>query len=554
MKKIFTLLLLIGFNYGVAHAQCVEAPTNKVLLVGDSWAAFMSGDATITDGLKIVGHSDKKFTSTLSIAENGADTWDFVAGPKLDDIQNIIDANPEIEMVHLSIGGNDLLGDWHITYTQAQTDSLALEVQGRLETIIDFLQNTRPGMHVFWPGYAYPNFGEVIGDMGSAASVHPFYGTWDGMGQPDFATINGILNDMSDSVANYADGDPLFDFVRGQGILQYTYGQAAPLTVAPGGTYPAFSVPLPLGDPTYPSPKETMRPYLGLFTDCFHLSKEAYLTLFVYQAEKFYQKFFMDDLYLFSSGGDMDGSVSSAGDVSQEIKLGEDGGNEFAAVVSFDTQGMADTTLSNASIFLRRESTSGTNPIAANDVVVKMVSGNFGTTANVEAVDFMETGDASGEPCKGGSFNNNAEDGHWVRLDLTAEMLLNITNDEPVQFMISIPGFTGGTITFNDATTNPDWAPILNLNYGPAPQEPSGINDIYTSELPVYPIPTTGPLTIDVNSNSVQSIEVFNVLGSVVLTPEVNDNRIDITGLPTGSYVLRITTNEGISTKRIIKR
>jgi len=259
--------------------------------------------------------------------------------------------------------------------------------------------------------------------------------------------------------------------------------------------------------------------------------KKHILQCFVYQAEKFYQKFFMDDMYVRSSGSDMDGSVSSAGDVSQEIKLGEEGGNEVAAVVSFDTQNMADTTLSNASIFLRRESITGTNPVASNDVLIKMVSGNFGATVNVEAADFLETGNASGEPCKGGSYNNDAEDGHWLRLDLTAEMIANINMDEPVQFIISVPGFTGGSITFNDAT-NPDWAPLLNLNYGPAPVEPSGINEIYAKDLPVYPIPTVGPLTIDVESNTIQSIDVINILGSVVLTPTVNDNRIDISDLP----------------------
>ena len=182
-----------------------------------------------------------------------------------------------------------------------------------------------------------------------------------------------------------------------------------------------------------------------------------------------------------------------------------------------------------------------------------MVSGNFGTTANVEAADFLEVGDASGEPRKGGSFNSNSKDGHWLRLDLTAEMIANISMDEPVQFIISVPGFTGGSITFNDAT-NPDWAPLLNLNYGPALVEPSGINEIYARDLPVYPIPTVGPLTIDVESNTIQSIDVINILGSVVLTPTVNDNRIDISDLPVGPYILRITTDEGISTKRIIKR
>ena len=547
MKTVYTSILLLLVGFGSAFAQCSEPSINRVLLVGDSWAAFQNADQTINNALKNAGHSDKKYVTSFSIAENGAETWDFLDQSKQTDIQNIINANPQIDMVHLSIGGNDVLGDWHISFTQQQTDSLEQAVAGRLIEIIDFLKSTRPGIQVFWAGYAYPNFGEIIEELGQAQNIHPFYGTWDGMGQPTFLQINNILNDFSDSVNVFVQSDPQVHFVPAQGILQHVYGQEQPLGIAPGGTYQPFEAPLPLGYPDYPSPKETMRPY-GFFTDCFHLSTDAYLTMMTYQTQKFYQKYFMDDLYLLSAGGTLDGSVSSAGDVSQTIKLGDEGGNEVAAVLTFDTQSMADTTLSGASIFLRREDVTGTNPIPASVLQVKMVSGNFGTTADVEAADFMADADAEGDPCKFGSFS---QDGHWLRLDLPEDMIAQINNSNQVQFMISRPGFTGGLITFSDAT-DPEFAPILNLNYGP---EPDGINEIRAAkELPVYPIPTTGPLTIDVESNSVISIEVINVLGSVVLNPAVNDNRIDISELPNGSYVLRITTKEGISAKRIIKR
>jgi hypothetical protein len=106
-------------------------------------------------------------------------------------------------------------------------------------------------------------------------------------------------------------------------------------------------------------------------------------------------------------------------------------------------------------------------------------------------------------------------------------------------------------MTFNDAS-DPETAPVLNLNYGPSP---NGIyNLVNRKELPVYPVPTTGPLTIDVDSYKLESVEVLNVLGKVVMTPASFDNTIDISGLPNGSYILRITTDEGVSAKRIIKR
>lgn len=91
--------------------------------------------------------------------------------------------------------------------------------------------------------------------------------------------------------------------------MQYLHGQLTPLEVAPGGTYAPLSVPMPLGDPSYPSPQTTMRDYL-FFKDCFHLSTQGYKDLVGYQTQKFYHKFLMDDLYLLSDPAQT-GSVSS---------------------------------------------------------------------------------------------------------------------------------------------------------------------------------------------------------------------------------------------------
>lgn len=547
MKRLFTITVLGLFGYANAHAQCVENPENKIILAGDSWAAFMYGDQTLNHGLKNVGHSNKRFVSNVTISENGAETDDFLGQTKQDAIQDLVNANPSVEFVHMSIGGNDVLGDWNINFTQHMTDSLEGAVAGRLVSIMDFLKSTRQGMRVFWPGYCYPNFEEVIEEIAPFQTSHPFYDTWNSMGQPTFLQLNTILNDFSDSVAVTADSDPLIDFVRAQGVLQYTYGQDQPLGVAPGGTYQQFEPPLPLGYPEYPSPKETMRLYAGIFTDCFHLSPDAYLTFFQYQAEKFYQKALMDDLYSLSVGGNVDGSVSSNGVVSQEVRVGDGDGNEVAAVLTFDVSGMVDTTLASASIFLRREDLTGNSPMNS-DIQVKMANGYFGNSADVEVGDFMESGVAEGYACV---FGSDDENGHWVRLDLTAEMLANMNNQDQVQFIISAPGFTGGIMTFHDAS-DAEKAPVLNLNYGP---EPDAVSEIRRAkELPVYPIPTTGDLTIGVDGRNLIAVEVLNVMGQVVLRPTTADNRIDISELPVGTYVLRITTKDGISAKRIIKR
>jgi hypothetical protein len=162
MKKLFTVCMLIAFTSSLTFSQCVENPTNRVLLAGDSWAAFMFGDQTLNQGLRNVGHSDKRFVSNVIVSENGAETDDFLGQEKQDAIQNIINGNPDVDLIHMSIGGNDVLGDWNISFSQQETDSLESAVASRLEEIVAFLKSTRSDVHVFWPGYTYPNFEEVI--------------------------------------------------------------------------------------------------------------------------------------------------------------------------------------------------------------------------------------------------------------------------------------------------------------------------------------------------------------------------------------------------------
>ena len=133
--------------------------------MGDSWAFFMGVDQTINTVLEKWGHSGYTYFTNLTIAENGAETDDFLNPDKQAEIQARIDEFPSIEVVHLSIGGNDVLGDWHISFTQQQTDSLRDAVQERLLEVIEFIKTTRPGIRILWSGYCYPNFGEVIGSL-----------------------------------------------------------------------------------------------------------------------------------------------------------------------------------------------------------------------------------------------------------------------------------------------------------------------------------------------------------------------------------------------------
>ena len=106
---------------------------NKVLLAGDSWAQYMSHDGTsnkISDkfgqadkdlvGLSLgsnpgPGYTGPEYAISGSEAKHWADRDNY---PWITNVINAITANPSIETVILSIGGNDILaaksgGGWY---------------------------------------------------------------------------------------------------------------------------------------------------------------------------------------------------------------------------------------------------------------------------------------------------------------------------------------------------------------------------------------------------------------------------------------------------------
>jgi len=254
----------------------------------------------------------------------------------------------------------------------------------------------------------------------------------------------------------------------------------------------------------------------------------------------------MDDQYILSSGGTMDGSVSDLGNVSTDIKVGNSGGEDFAAVLTFNTTLMPDTGVSKASIFLRREALSGTNPVSSN-MQVKVISGNFGATVDVEASDFNATFDAMDTPCQ---FGSSAANGHWIRLELPSSILPFITDDFITQFMITAPG-TSGVVTFSNAT-DPENAPVLNITYGP---EPLNVMENVLSEnsLLVFPNPAKDFIRIAIRENKPVMVELTDVSGRLVMQT-TTDKLIDISNFQPGVYVIKVYSEKRTATGKVIKQ
>jgi len=83
------------------------------------------------------------------------------------------------------------------------------------------------------------------------------------------------------------------------------------------------------------------------------------------------------------------------------------------------------------------------------------------------------------------------------------------------------------------------------------------VADIFKNEdiISIYPNPTSGQLTIDNGELKINSMEIFDVLGKKQKSRKAEEQNIvlDISDLANGVYFLKISTEKGMVTKKIVK-
>jgi len=69
----------------------------------------------------------------------------------------------------------------------------------------------------------------------------------------------------------------------------------------------------------------------------------------------------------------------------------------------------------------------------------------------------------------------------------------------------------------------------------------------------IYPNPTkNGAVTITSNSNEVMNVRVYDILGKVVQNTTISNNRLDVSQLNTGIYILKISQNDASVTRKLV--
>lgn len=110
-----------------------------------------------------------------------------------------------------------------------------------------------------------------------------------------------------------------------------------------------------------------------------------------------------------------------------------------------------------------------------------------------------------------------------------------------IKYPLDFPGFDGRDLTPGlPIETNPDLSPCENLS----------VSEFDESIVSLHPNPTEGIITIN-STSTINKIEVFNMLGSLVAASK--NNSIDLSQRTSGVYFLKIYTNNGITSRKVIR-
>lgn len=269
----------------IAAAAPAAAQTPRVLLVGDSWAAFFWQTQAL--GQTFAAHGHPEFVErgeVTAIAGSTAAEWTDPAFLQL--VTDELAAHPTIDIVQITLGGNDFLAGepdgWYVG--MPDPDALYAEIVADVATVVDHTLALDPDVRVLVSGYDYPNFVESLERVLAFVCIP----LWNGMVQPDPPALNQASLALGAEFDTLAATRERVDVIHHWGLMQFVFGAGAPP---------------PPGDPTLPSPIEAM----ALQADCIHLRPSGYLAV----AESLWPSYYQAALTgtIFSDGfesGDLD--------------------------------------------------------------------------------------------------------------------------------------------------------------------------------------------------------------------------------------------------------
>ncbi len=269
--RAVALLLLAG------SAALPARAADGLLLIGDSWAEQQWTDQAHALAFDVLGFGAVQVYGAAT-TESGTTAADWVQPGRLQTIADELALRVDVDVVQVTLGGNDFLNAWSTDLTPGQVQALTESVHADLEQLTAFILDARPDVEVLLSFYDYPNFVDTLGGIVGLFVCQPL---WNDLGQPSPLELNSASAAFEESMARLARAHPRVHHVSHLGQMQWLFG-------FPGDGIPPGQL-APPGDPALPSPPEALR--LG-GDDCFHLSAEGYDGIVLNQFEGYFEERF----------------------------------------------------------------------------------------------------------------------------------------------------------------------------------------------------------------------------------------------------------------------
>lgn len=272
MNKLFILFILIFSTSLFAGVSDV-----KILIVGDSWAKLMCLHNSIDAALEHFTVSTKVSCFSTSTMGSKASQWN--RPEKQNTIRKAFIEMKNIEVVILSIGGNDYFSAWKMDLTTEQLQEMNNKIRGDIKKNIEFIQAQKPNLKIVISGYDYANFDVLLQDN---YLTHHYLSMFNRVGRPTQEQLNSAFILMNGQYAQLSKEMKNVYFSNHMGLMHYYYGirerGIKPYATPFPGQYPHYQ-PLAGGERRFGN---TTRVLMTLpfdykdFVDPYHLNASGY--------------------------------------------------------------------------------------------------------------------------------------------------------------------------------------------------------------------------------------------------------------------------------------
>lgn len=138
------------------------------------------------------------------------------------------------------------------------------------------------------------------------------------------------------------------------------------------------------------------------------------------------------------------------------------------------------------------------------------------------------------------------------RIDGTSDYIGALATFSPGETSITVPGLTND-ITYEFAVAVNASGEVSDQGFATAtPSATLGIEEISKKEISIYPIPFEDTLNFRIQDENF-NIKLFNILGKLLIETE-NNNKINVSNLSAGIYIINIQTNNKMYTTKVVKQ